>query len=130
MAGETGSNTSGCKDIRGTSLRCRVGVAAILALAACGAPGAQLPRTDAMSPPEALFNGYTKPAVNCFHCHGGDARGSGKGPDLRPRVKGMTEAQITHVILHGHDDMPAFRGKLTDDEAAQLATWLRGKFNG
>jgi mono/diheme cytochrome c family protein len=99
-------------------------------LAACGGGGTQIPRGSATDPGQLIFNGYTKPEIKCFECHNGNGAGTKYGPALSKRVPKLTDDQIKNTILDGKDEMPSFRGKLTDEEILQLATWLRHQFGG
>ena len=101
-------------------------VLAPLCLAACA--GVQLPKEQLRTPGELLFNGYTKAEVDCWHCHNGDGKGSGRGPALPSRVRKRSVDQLRETILNGDGFMPKFRAKLTDDEVTQLVTWLQEAF--
>jgi mono/diheme cytochrome c family protein len=103
-------------------------VALALFVAACAAEGKQIPRTQIGDPGEVLFNGYTKPNVTCYKCHNGDGTGTKRGPALASRVPKLTDDEIRNVILNGKGKMPAWRGKLTDEEVAQLTKFLRERF--
>ncbi|MDB4957963.1 MAG: hypothetical protein JWO36_5532 [Myxococcales bacterium] len=103
-------------------------VAAFVLLAACAAPGKQLPRTAITDPGELLFNGYAKPDVTCYKCHNGDGTGTKRAPALATRVPKLTDDQLRTVILEGRGKMPAWRKHLTDDEVAQLTVFLRARF--
>lgn len=63
----------------------------------------------------------------CVHCHGADAKGTKKGPDLTglPKDNLWTPAKITSQILDGGQKMPSFGDSVTDEEAAQLVAYLR-----
>jgi mono/diheme cytochrome c family protein len=100
----------------------------ILLVVACGGEGTQIPRDQAKSAGELLFNGYTKPDVKCFSCHDGTGAGTKWGPALDERVPRLDDPQLRAVILDGHDKMPAFRAKLSVGEVAELVTWLRERF--
>lgn len=75
-----------------------------------------------------LFNGRTKPAVDCYACHNGDAHGTWRGPDLAKRVPKLSDAEIATTIAEGPGLMPSFKGKVDDEEVRQLVAWLRGQF--
>lgn len=72
--------------------------------------------------------------TKCAACH--DADGSGTGamakqlgaPDLRSDVvQKKTDAQLTDEITSGvGQKMPAYKGKLTDDQIKGLAGFIRG----
>jgi len=104
-----------------------LGTLAALLLIGCAA-GVQLARETLQDPGQLLFNGYTKPEVDCFRCHNGDGRGSGRGPDLSKTVSKMPDAQVIKVIVEGESFMPAFGDKLNADEQQQLLAWLRSAF--
>ncbi len=100
-----------------------------LTIVACAA-GVQLTRETIQDPGQLLFNGYANPKVNCFHCHNGDGRGSGRGPDLAPRVSKLDDAATLNVIEKGKSFMPSFGDKTAPEERQQIAAWLRQAFGG
>jgi len=103
---------------------------ALLTVAACAA-GVQLARERILNPGQLLFNGYANPKVNCYNCHGGDGKGSGRGPNLAARVAKLEDAAILHTIEHGKFlAMPGFDDKTTQQERLQILTWLRETFGG
>ena len=63
----------------------------------------------------------------CAYCHGPALAGTIKGPSLADirKDKGWPREKITDHILNGGQKMPPFRESLTDDEIAQLVTYLR-----
>ena len=62
-------------------------------------------------------------ALNCAHCHGVDATGD-EGPDLHKVTK--TDERIKSQILNGvKGEMPAFKKKLTEEDAATLVMFIR-----
>ena len=65
----------------------------------------------------------------CAHCHGAGGAGGKKGPDLTGlrKDKLWTPAKITGQILNGGQKMPSFSDSLTDDQVAQLISYLRAK---
>jgi mono/diheme cytochrome c family protein len=105
-----------------------VGLVAV-AVIGCAA-GVQLAKDTIQDPGQLLFNGYTKPEVNCFHCHNGDGRGSGRGPDLSKAVPKMPDAQVLKIIAEGEGFMPGFGDKLDKAEQDQLLAWMRSAFGG
>jgi mono/diheme cytochrome c family protein len=102
-------------------------VLSLIGLAACaGKPVAREQLTDRGA---LLFNGYSKPDVDCYKCHGGDGKGAFiHGPDLSSHVPKMDDAAIANIIKNGKGHMPAFGAKLSDAEIADLTTWLRQAF--
>jgi cytochrome c6 len=70
--------------------------------------------------------------AKCAMCHGGDGSGStatGKALKVRdlasPDVQGQTDAQISEIVTNGKDKMPAYKGKLTDDQIKGLVAYIR-----
>jgi mono/diheme cytochrome c family protein len=62
-------------------------------------------------------------SLNCAHCHGVDATGE-EGPDLHKVTK--TDERIKSQILNGvKGEMPAFRKKLTEEDATTLVAFIR-----
>ncbi len=68
----------------------------------------------------------------CAACHSAD--GSGDTPagkamgvtDLRgDEVQKMTDAQLIDATTNGKNKMPAYKGKLTDDQIKQLVGYIR-----
>jgi mono/diheme cytochrome c family protein len=100
-----------------------------LTIVACAA-GMRLTREKIQDPGQLLFNGYQNPQVNCFNCHNGDGRGSGRGPDLAPKVVKLDDAAILIVIEKGKSFMPSFGEKTTPEERQEIVTWLRQAFGG
>ena len=99
-----------------------------LAATGLGCAGKQTPPDRITSPAEALFNGRTKSEVTCYKCHNGDGTGTLRGPDLSKRVPKLTNEQIVKAIMEGPGLMPSFKGKVTDAEALDLASWLHQRF--
>jgi mono/diheme cytochrome c family protein len=70
--------------------------------------------------------------AKCAMCHGPDGKGSAAGTKMgvrdfaSPEVKAETDAQLTDVITKGKGKMPAYAGKLKDDEIKGLVTYVRG----
>jgi cytochrome c5 len=60
---------------------------------------------------------------SCISCHGGNLEG-GVGPNLQQVGGNLTKQQIQKVLLNGRGMMPAFKGKLTDEEITNLVGWL------
>jgi cytochrome c6 len=72
--------------------------------------------------------------TKCAACHDADGSGSGAmakqlgAPDLRADVaQKKTDAQLTDEITSGvGQKMPAYKGKLTDDQIKGLVGFIRG----
>lgn len=80
------------------------------------------------SPGGLLFQGYTKPDVDCFRCHGGKATGSWRAPPLKAPVEEQSDEQLRTTIKDGDGGMPAFKAKVSDEEIDQIVQWLRTRF--
>jgi cytochrome c6 len=71
--------------------------------------------------------------AKCAACHGADGTGStatGKALKVRdlasPDVQSQTDAQLADIITNGKNKMPAYKGKLTDDQIKGLVAYIRG----
>jgi cytochrome c553 len=63
---------------------------------------ASLAQTAASAPAAAMPSaalGRELFAAHCVRCHGAEARGTANGPDLRPRLLGMSEAAFGNAVL-------------------------------
>ena len=77
---------------------------------------------SAIATGQMLFN-----AMNCAGCHSGYA-GGGMGPSLRDStwIYGSSDAQIYSTIVEGRPNgMPAFGGRIPDDQVWQLVAYVR-----
>ncbi len=70
--------------------------------------------------------------TKCAACHGPDGKGeTGMGKTLKLRdlssddVQKQTDAQLTDIIANGKNKMPAYKGKITDDQIKQLVGYIR-----
>jgi mono/diheme cytochrome c family protein len=82
--------------------------------------------TRAQSAGETLFK------AKCAMCHGPDGKGEvPMGKKLSARNLGSTEvqsqsdAQLTEVVTKGKNKMPAYDGKLSKEQIAQLVAYIR-----
>ncbi|HUS19614.1 MAG TPA: cytochrome c [Terriglobales bacterium] len=71
--------------------------------------------------------------VKCQVCHGANASGetpAGKklgAKDLRlPEAQKKTDAQLVAIVRDGKNKMPAFKGKLTEEQMKDLVSVIRG----
>jgi mono/diheme cytochrome c family protein len=71
--------------------------------------------------------------AKCAMCHGADGTGNsptGKAMKVRdlssPDVQSQTDAQLTDIVANGKNKMPAYKGKLTDDQIKGLVAYIRG----
>ena len=64
--------------------------------------------------------------TNCVSCHGEQLQGM-SGPNLQ-NVGTRLDAQQTYsIIIKGKQSMPSFKGRLTEEEVAQISLWLTKK---
>jgi cytochrome c6 len=70
--------------------------------------------------------------TKCAACHGPDGRGEvpmGKKLGARDlnsaEVQKQSDAQLTEVITKGKNKMPAYNGKLSKEQIAQLVAYVR-----
>lgn len=94
-------------------------------------PGPKTPRPRSRSDYEANAQAMTEGQMlyNAFNCVGCHAHGGGgMGPPLIDEKwrYGSEPAQVMASILEGRPNgMPAFRGKLSEHQVAQLAAYVR-----
>jgi len=69
--------------------------------------------------------------AKCAMCHGADGKGSPTGLKMGVHdftsadVQKQTDAQLTETITKGKSKMPAYQGKLKDNEIKDLAAYIR-----
>jgi len=70
--------------------------------------------------------------AKCAMCHGADGAGTtpvGKSMKIRDLgsadVQAQTDAQLTEILTNGKNKMPAYKGKLTDDQIKGLVSYIR-----
>ena len=80
----------------------------------------------------AQSDGAATYKAKCAMCHGATGMadtGAGKSMKIRPvndpEVKAMTEAQMIELTTNGKGKMPAFKGKLTDDQIKEAVAFYR-----
>lgn len=71
--------------------------------------------------------------TKCAACHGADGSGNtpvGKSLKVKAlsseEVQKMTDAELTKAIEKGKGKMPAFAGKLSDEELKDVVKFIRG----
>jgi cytochrome c6 len=71
--------------------------------------------------------------AKCAACHGADGSGTtATGKALKVRdlgssdVQSQSDAQLTDIVTNGKNKMPAYKGKLTDDQIKGLVAYIRG----
>ncbi|MEK3884524.1 cytochrome c [Paenibacillus sp. PL2-23] len=107
-----------------------VGLAAMLAvgLLLFALPEKEAPAQEepAASVPEVVVDTASMESIyqtNCLGCHGGDYKGA-MGPALDQVGASMDRQQIYTKIVKGGGGMPAFEGRLSEEELVELANWL------
>jgi menaquinol-cytochrome c reductase cytochrome b/c subunit len=65
----------------------------------------------------------TMQQAQCIACHGTELEG-GAAPALRGVGDRLNKQQIHDTILNGRNNMPSFKGKLTEDQINSIAAWL------
>ena len=70
--------------------------------------------------------------AKCAMCHGADGSGStgmGKTMGLKPlgsaEVQKMSDADLTALVSNGRGKMPAYKGKLSDDEISAVVKYVK-----
>lgn len=65
--------------------------------------------------------------AKCAMCHGADGSKSmmGSKPLSGADVQGMSDADLNAAITNGKGKMPAYKGKLTDDQIKGLVGYIR-----
>ncbi|AYB44547.1 c-type cytochrome [Paenibacillus lautus] len=82
-----------------------------------GATGGDATNDEAMT----LYN------ANCMACHATDLAGGGNFPSLQNVGSKYDAGEIAGIISNGRNGMPAFQGRLTEDEINVLSQWLAAK---
>lgn len=95
-------------------------------LTACG-PSAQTQQraTEIGQTTGSATRGAEVFAATCVRCHG-KAGDRIKRHDLTSAdVRGKPAAELATTILQGEDDMPAFAGRLNNQQVADVLAWIR-----
>ena len=66
--------------------------------------------------------------AKCAMCHGPEGKGGRMGTKdfASPEIKSMSDAQLAEVITKGKGKMPAYGGKLSEEDIKGLVTYIRG----
>ena len=100
--------------------RTRLRIVAIVALCAVLSPLTMVSAQDAAKI-EAGENVYN---TNCQICHGEQLVNTGQTFDLR-RLKDNERPRFENSVRNGKNQMPPWKGKLTDEEIDQLWHYIR-----
>ena len=81
----------------------------------------------AQTKPDTIYLGWRHFQFNCARCHGNDATGTDKAPDLLPSMQGMSQAHFVSTVLQRYQWMvpPGEAGGGTADREALLEDVLR-----
>lgn len=104
-----------------------VGVLVALAAVACdGAGDVDEPR-DGPTGEELVARGQDLYGAFCATCHRDDGAGRPGIPSLRDSALVVSEdaGSVARVVLHGRDEMPAFQGRLDDEQIAAIVSYVR-----
>ena len=110
-------NASQTKDV---SWRVRAYAGAMVALAAALSPVTTASAQDSakIEAGENVFN------TNCAVCHGDQLVSTGQTFDLR-RLRDGDRARFDNSVRNGKNQMPPWKGKLTDEEIDQVWHYIR-----
>jgi mono/diheme cytochrome c family protein len=100
--------------------RTGVRIGAMVVLGAALSPVATVSAQDTVKI-EAGENVFT---TNCAVCHGDQLVSTGQTFDLR-RLKDNERARFENSVRNGKNQMPPWKGKLTDEEIDQLWHYIR-----
>ena len=107
-----------CSARQATRTRCRgllSGAALLAALLLAGCTGVEWQNkriteeyAQSTRPPGSVYTGWRVFQERCAACHGPDATGTSRGPDLLPVVRQMGARQFVSVVLKRYDwSLPA-----------------------
>ncbi|OUM97549.1 MAG: hypothetical protein A9Z00_09815 [Thermobacillus sp. ZCTH02-B1] len=97
-----------------------------LGLAACGGSdkgGTPREQEDAAPADGAAAQAEAIYKAHCLSCHGADL-GGGFGPELKNVEQRLSADEQFAVIKEGRAQMPAFGGRLSDEEIRALVEWV------
>jgi mono/diheme cytochrome c family protein len=112
-----------------------VGLIAVLCLACAPSTAStdSAASTDSMASgvsSEQLSAGGEVYANRCTFCHGAEGEGGDRGPAQAGNPELAYASYTADRILHGYGykKMPAFAGRLSDEEIANVATYIRNSW--
>ncbi len=65
--------------------------------------------------------------AGCSSCHGGEGGGS-QGPRLAGSEQLQETPFVARIIIHGRGGMPGFGGRLSDEDIASVASYIRNSW--
>jgi mono/diheme cytochrome c family protein len=108
--------------VQGRSIRIAFAMAGLTLAVVLIAPAAHASSKDDREQGAVLFH-----ERGCEHCHGADAAGTDRGPDLRGVGRWLHKPEIELQIRNGSKSMPAFGDTLSNDEVQHLVAFLAAK---
>jgi mono/diheme cytochrome c family protein len=96
-------------------------------------PAAPTPTPDELAAAAATYN------TTCVRCHKADGTGGEaeleegqkiKVVNLREHGRRDTDKHLADIIANGHDDMPAFKKRLSPEQINELVRYIRREFHG
>jgi mono/diheme cytochrome c family protein len=85
-----------------------------------------------LAAPMVMADGAAVYKAKCASCHGADGAGqTGMGKAMKLRdlgsgdVQKQTDAELTSITTDGKAKMPAYKGKISDDEIKQVVAFIR-----
>jgi mono/diheme cytochrome c family protein len=99
------------------------GRACAIAMAALGAALSPITTVSAQDAAK-IEAGENVFATNCAICHGDQLESTGQTFDLR-RLKDNERARFDNSVRNGKNQMPPWKGKLSDEEIDQLWHYIR-----
>lgn len=91
--------------------------------------GADVSVTEASNVADVAALGGPKYAANCAMCHGADGRGQGgAGAVLAGNNRLDDDAFVSSAVVHGFGYMPPFGERLTDNDLAEITTYIRSNW--
>lgn len=96
-------------------------------------PAAPTPTPDELAAAASTYN------TTCVRCHKADGTGGEveleegkkiKVVNLREHGRRDTDKHLADIIANGHDDMPAFKKRLTPEQIDDLVRYIRREFHG
>lgn len=130
-AGRSGRPASGAGAVLGLSITLLASafivVTSILPHGAAAAQGGGEPGATAAASTETSELGATVFAQNCAGCHGASGQG-GVGPRLADNDDLSDRAFVEKRVREGESIMPAFDGRLTDEQIAAVVEHVRASW--
>jgi mono/diheme cytochrome c family protein len=99
-------------------LQARGAIAALVVMLSFGGEGASAQDKAKIAAGERVYATY------CQICHGDDLISTGQFPDLR-KMKADDRARFENTVLNGKNQMPPWRGAVTDEQIDAIWAYIR-----